>query len=389
MPVIQNTTTTAQIALEAKEVDFITRYEQTWEALREILGIMRPVRKDPGTKLVASKATVVLQDGNVPEGDEVPLSQAKVDPVVYEDLSLEKFRKAVTAESVAKFGAATAVQKTDDAFLFELLGKVLDRFYAFAQTGTLRAEYSTFQMAVSMAVTLVKDKFKKMRRDYTNIVAFVNTLDVGQYLGAAQISTQTSNGIEYLKDFLGANTVIISSEIPQGKVIAIPADNIVLYYIDPGDADFQELGLIYTTGYGETNLIGIHKEGNYGRVMGETHALMGMKLFAEFIDAIAVVEIDTEQKLDSLTVTSADGALSGATKLTVDPVLEKGHVYKYKIDSGSAPTVEYGQNVKNWTAWDGKSDITATTGQYITVVEADIEYKAIKAGTVTVDAKDN
>ena len=55
--------------------------------------------------------------------------------------------------------------------------------------------------------------------------------------------------------------------------------------------DFAELGLNYTTGNEPTNLIGIHKEGVYGRVSGDTHALMGMELFAEYIDAIAVVTI--------------------------------------------------------------------------------------------------
>lgn len=387
MSVIANTTTTAQITLQAKEIDFITRFEKSWEALREILGIMRPVRKDPGTKLVASKASVILQDGNVAEGDEVPLSQAKVEPVAFEDLKLEKFRKAVTAETVAQFGAAVAVQKTDDAFLFELQSKVLDRFYAFAQTGMLRAEYDTFQMAVSMAVTLVKDKFKKMRRDFTNIIAFVNTVDVGKYLGGAQISMQNSNGIEYLKDFLGANTMIISSEIPQGTVIAVPADNIVLYYIDPGDGDFRELGLDYTTGYGETNLIGIHKEGNYGRVMGETHALMGMKLFAEYIDAISVITIDTEKSLDPLTVSSTAGGKTGETRITVQPTLEPGHYYKYKTDTLTAPDVKYGQDVSAWNSWDGKSDIKATSEHKITIVEADAEYKAIKSGNQTVTSK--
>ena len=291
MAMVENTTTTTQITTEVKELDFVTRFEQTWEALREILGIMRPVRKTPGTKLVASKAEIVLQDGNVAEGDEVPLSQATVTPVVYEDLTLEKFRKRVTAEAVAKFGAKVAVQKTDDALLNELQGNVMDRFYAFALTGTLTSEEDTFQMALSMAVTMAKDKFKKMHLNYSNVVAFVNTLDAGRYLGAAQITTQTQNGIEYVKDFLGAKVVIISSEIPEGKVIATPVDNIVLYYIDPSDGDFEELGLSYTTGNGATNLIGIHKEGVYGRVSGDTHALMGMKLFAEYIDGIAVVTI--------------------------------------------------------------------------------------------------
>ncbi len=291
MAVIPNTTTSEQITLEVKEIDFISQFTRNIEALREIMGVMRPVRKQLGTKLVASKATVTLQDGNVAEGDEVPLSQATVVPVAYEDITLEKYRKAVTAEAVAKFGAAVAVQKTDEAFIQELQGNILDDFYAFAQTGTLTGSEETFQMAVSMAVASVKDKFKKMRLNYSNIVVFVNTLDAGRYLGSANITVQNTNGIEYVKNFLGVQTMIVSSEIPEGKVLAIPADNIVMYYIDPSDGDFRELGLEYNTGAEETSLIGVHKEGNYGRVMGETHVLMGVKLFAEYIDAIAVYTI--------------------------------------------------------------------------------------------------
>ena len=287
MAALENTTMAADIKLEAREIAFITMFQRNWQSLQEILGIMRPIRKDPGTKLVSSKATVELQDGNVPEGDEVPLSKATVVPVAYEDIDLEKFRKAVTAEAVNKFGAAIAVRKTDEAFLMELQNKVLDRFYAFAQTGTLTGSYDTMQMAISMSITMVKDKFKKLRLNYGNIVTFVNTIDVGKYLGAAEITLQTRNGIEYMKDFLGASTVIVSSEIPEGTVISTPVDNIVLYYVSAADADFAELGLNYTI-TGETNLIGVHAEGNYKRVMGEMHALMGMKLFAEYLDAIAV-----------------------------------------------------------------------------------------------------
>lgn len=290
MAVVSNTTTTNQISVNVRELDFVSRFQARWDALREIVGIMRPIRKEAGTRLAASTAEVVLQSGIVGEGDEVPLSQATVTPVYYEDIVLEKYRKRVTAEAVSKFGAEVAVQKTDDAFLNELTNNVLDNFYTFAQTGTLTTTdtITSFQMAVSMAVTLVKDKFKKLRLDYSNIVAFVNTMDVGRYLGASEISLQTKEGMEYFKDFLGANTVIVSSEIPEGTVLAIPADNIVLYYIDPTSA-FESLGLTYTTSNTPTNLIGVHKEPVYDRVSGDTHAVMGMKLFAEYLDGIAKI----------------------------------------------------------------------------------------------------
>lgn len=289
MAVVPNTTTTNQITTPVREIDFVSRFESNWDALREILGIMNPIRKTPGTKLVSSKASIVLQDGAVAEGDEVPLSQATVVPVAYKDITLKKYRKRVTAEAVDKYGAAVAIQKTDDALLNELQGEVLDEFYEFALTGELTSTEDTFQMAVAMAIAKVKDKFKKMRLNYSNIVVFANTLDVGRYVGAANITMQTQNGVEYLKNFLGAETMIVSSEIPAGTVLAIPADNIVLYYIDPADGDFQQLGLVYTTGNGVTNLIGVHKEGVYDHVSGDTHVIMGMVLWAEYLDAIAVV----------------------------------------------------------------------------------------------------
>lgn len=294
MAVTPNTTTTAQITIQAKEVDLAARFTSTWEALSEIMGIMRPIRKTPGTRLVSSKASVTLQDGNVAEGDEVPLSQATVEPVAHKDLTLKKYNKRVTVEAVEKYGAAVAVQKTDDALLNELQGVVLDEFYEFALTGSLTGSEATFQMAVSMAIGKVKDKFKKMRLNYGQVVVFANTLDVHRYLGSTTITTQTTNGVEYLKNFLGADVLIASSEIPEGKVVAIPADNIVLYYIDPEDGDFQELGLVYTTAGGDTNLIGVHKEGVYGRASGDTHVLMGMAMWAEYLDAIAVIDVAGE-----------------------------------------------------------------------------------------------
>lgn len=289
MAVTPNTITTDNFDLQAKAIDLADRFDANWEALREILGIMRPIRKTPGTRLVSYKATVTLNETPHVEGDEVPLSSVSLEEVAHKDLTLKPDRKRVTAESVAKYGAKLAVQRTDDAFLNEIQGGILDEFYAFALTGTMTDNFDTFQMAVAMAVAKVKDKFKKMRLNYGQVVVFVNTLDVGRYQGAAQITMQTKAGIEYVKDFAGVDTMIVSSEIPEGTVVAIPVDNIILYYIDPSDGDFQELGLNYQTGFGETNLIGVAKTGEYGRVSGETHVLHGLTLWAEYLDAIAVV----------------------------------------------------------------------------------------------------
>ena len=295
-------TTKSDINVTIREVDFVTSFQKTWQTLREIMGIMRPVRKRPGTKLASYNASVTLESGTVGEGEEIPYSKASVTPVSYEDITIEKYAKAVSIEAVDKYGAANAIARTDDAFRNELTSNVLNRFYQFVQTGTLTGAEATLQMAIAMSIGKVIDKFKKMRRDYSRIVVFANTLDVYAYLGSANITVQNMFGIQYIENFLGADLLIITSEIPQGKVIATPVDNIVLYYIDPSDSDYAQLGLDYTV-EGETNLIGFHVQGNYGTAVGESYALMGMKLWAEYLDAIAVTDID-DSFLHDLTVTA-------------------------------------------------------------------------------------
>lgn len=282
----------ADITVRAREVDFVTRFTTNWESLREIMGIMRPIRKAPGTTLTSYTASVTLQSGDVGEGEEIPYSKATVTPATYADVALKKYAKAVSIEAVNKYGAEIAVQKTDDAFLSELQGEVLDTFYTFLQTGSLTDTVATFQMGVAMAIGKVRDKFKRLRKDTTQIVLFVNTLDAYRYLGAADLTVQSAFGLDYVQNFMGAGVMILSSEIPEGKIIATPSENIDLYYVDPGDSDFKRLGLDYTV-QGETNLIGFHANGNYTTAVGESFALMGMTLWAEYLDGIAVITVST------------------------------------------------------------------------------------------------
>lgn len=379
---------TNDIQVTAREIDFVTRFERNWEHLREILGIMRPIKKTPGAVLKSKYAEGTLQDGNVKEGEEIPYSKFVVKEKPYAEMSIEKYAKAVSIEAIKDHGYENAVQMTDDEFLFQLQTNVTERFYDYLKTGTLTFTETTFQMALAMAKGRVENKFKQMHRNVTGVVGFVNILDVYEYIGAADITIQNQFGFQYMKDFLGFNTIFLlsDSEIPRGTVIATPVENIVLYYVDPNESDFARAGLVYTVS-GETNLIGFHTQGNYHTAVSEAFAIMGLTLFAEYIDAIAVGTINTTQTLGNLTVNSAAGSKSGDTKVTVTPAkANAGNAYKYKVAS-SETTVDYGQNVKNWSAWDGESDITAATGQVITVVECDSTYKALSAGHATVTAK--
>ena len=288
-----NLINTGDIQVTARELDFVSRFEANWDHLREILGIMRPIKKQPGATLKSKYAEGTLQPGTVAEGDDIPYSKFTVKETIYDEMTIEKYAKAVSIEAIKDHGYDNAVQMTDDEFLFQLQTNVTDRFYAYLNTGTLKVtDTTTFQMALALAKGSVLNKFKSMHRSATGVVGFVNIMDVYKYLGAAEITVQNQFGFQYIKDFMGYNTVFLlgDDEIKQGRVIATAVENIVLYYVDPADSDFVKAGLVYATGNGETNLIGFHTQGNYNTAVSEAFAIMGLTLFAEYIDAIAVAD---------------------------------------------------------------------------------------------------
>ena len=285
-----NLTKEANIQTRAREVDFVSRFTRNWDHLRAIMGITRVVEKQPGTMLVSKYASVTLQPGTVGEGEEIPYSAAEVKTKDYAKIVCEKYAKAVSLEAINEHGYDDAINLTDTEFLNELQQDVTGRFYSYINSGTLVSTETSFQSALAMAQGNVRNKWKKMHKGITDVVGFCNILDAYAYLGAASITVQSEFGLNYIENFLGYKKLFLLSddEVPQGRVIATPVENLVVYHVNPDDSDFARAGLQYTTD-GETNLIGFHVDGNYHTAVSESFALMGMTMFAEYIDGIAVV----------------------------------------------------------------------------------------------------
>ena len=321
----------------AREIDFVTRFGDNWDALRQIIGIMRPIRKAPGTSLISYTADVALESGNVGPGNVIPYSKATIAQAAKGDLTIEKYAKAVPIEDVNTYGAEIAVEKSDDAFLTKLQNVVMGRFYSFLNTGSLIAGASTWQAALAKAQGEVLNKFATIQKDVTAIVGFANILDAYDYLGDADITVQTQFGLTYIKNFLGYSTLFLlpAAQIPRGIVIATPVENIDLYYIDPGDSEFARLGLNYTV-QGETNLIGFHAQGNYSTAVGEAYALMGMALWAEYLDGIAIVYFGT-----STAVTTAETITGSAGDALLFETAHPRIVSVQELLDGSTPITAY------------------------------------------------
>lgn len=90
-------------------------------------------------------------------------------------------------------------------------------------------------------------------------------------------------------------------------------------------------------------------------------------------------------EIDKLTLTSAEGSGLAKTIITVSPSLEEGDQYRYKL-GGNVTMPAKNQDVSSWTAWDGTSEITADSGDILTMVECTSNDRAVKAGSVEVQS---
>lgn len=103
-----NLTATADI-IAVREADFVSRFANNWQDLRDLMGVSRLVPKVPGTVLKSRYAEVTLQSGAVGEGQAIPYSQATVSEKNYAPIVMHKYKKGVSAEAIADHGYDAAV----------------------------------------------------------------------------------------------------------------------------------------------------------------------------------------------------------------------------------------------------------------------------------------
>ena len=369
-----------------REVDFVTRFAREIKIFREILGNIRMEKHAPGTKLTVKKAAVTLNTSSVGEGETIPYNAISYTETDVGSLTWDKQKIGVTMEAISAHGYDAAVQAADDDMLYKLRSKIVNDFFTFAQTGTLTSDIQTytFQSALAEAQAQVQAKWEDMDRGYSDIIAFANVKDAYRYLGAAQITTQTAFGMTYIENFLGFSKLFLTSKIPQGKIVATPSQNLILYYVDATANDFNKAGFLFRTD-NETNLIGVHVEGNHNTDVSELSTVMAMGLFSEYLDGIAVIAI--EDVMPVLKVVSAEGSSSGKTAITVTGyTLGSGDSYKYKVTDDEIVVRKGDSTASGWTSWNGSAEITAATGKHIAIVVSNTN-AVVAAGETTVTAK--
>lgn len=283
MAVTPNTIMTEDLSkARIREIDFVELFNYSVAKLVEALGITRKIAKEAGATLKTYKATGTLESGNVAEGEVIPLSKYTIEPVTYKEITLKKWRKATTAESITTYGFDQAVNMTTTEMLRDVQRGIRADFFSFMSTGTGTVTGANLKKVLANAMGKLLSLFDT---DDVQAVHFINPVTVYDYLGDQEITTQTAFGMQYVKDFLGYGTVFMNNSVPEGKVYSTVSDNMVLYYIAVNGAD---LGEAFSFTSDDTGYIGIHETPDYDNLTCKDTVVSGIELFAEKMDGILV-----------------------------------------------------------------------------------------------------
>lgn len=281
----EKTVKSADLA-KVRDVDFTLRFEKDLRTLMAMLGVTRKIEKKAGEVLKVYKVTGTLENGTVAEGEVIPLSKYNTTYEAIGTAELKKWRKVTTAEAISEKGYGQAVNDTNNKMLKDIQKGIRTQFVTFLGTGTGSASGVGLQAAMAQVWGQMQVLFEDTSIE---TVYFMNPLDVADYLGTAQITTQTAFGMSYIENFLGMGTAILASDVPKGKIYSTAAENIVLYYIPVTSSDLAQA---FDLTADETGLIGIHTAPTYNNLSSETVAASGVGLFAEKLDGIVVGTIN-------------------------------------------------------------------------------------------------
>lgn len=275
--------------LEARSIDYVYRFGENFSKFIEALGITRQIPVQEGfTIKLYSAPTVELADGNVAEGDLIPLS--KVTPQVHttKEINLKKYRKVTTFEAIQKYGANEAITITDDAMVKEVQkGIRTDLFNLIKDNGGTETNLNggTLQGALATAWGALETLFED---DTVRVIAFVNPMDIAKEIANKDLTLENQFGLNYYTTVTG--TVVFSStQIPRGEVYATVADNLQVAYISSNSEGYRQFGMT-TDQFG---YIGMAHDRQLNNVTVETVLVSGILMFPERVDGVIKIEIGT------------------------------------------------------------------------------------------------
>lgn len=278
--------------VKALEIDFVNNLTHSIQGLTNALSGVRPKAFNSGSLIKTYKTTTTrAASRSVGEGEEVPITQIakKLDKQYNIELN-EELRRITSLQAIQSAGAQEAIADTDSKLLTLAQNDLKsDLFSALDTKSTTKVNAKGFQKALSIGLA----KLIVVLKDYVgggDTIAFVNPMDLYNWLGSQQITVQTGFGLQYIENFLNVNRVIIDADVKEGHVYITYANNIHFDYINMSSA----AGSLFNYTTDQTGILGITHYTDTKTNSYNTQVEGGWLILPEYTDGIIDVTIQDD-----------------------------------------------------------------------------------------------
>ena len=284
-------TTSTMALLEAKTIDFIYRFEKDMRDFINVLGVFnqQPVTEGYTIKTKVALDTVTLQDGDVPEGDIIPLSKVEFGEGDSFEMSSKFWRKSTTYQAIQKYGFDQAVDRTDRGIISEIQKSIRNDVFSYIDENAAATESvasGSLQGAVATAWGTLEALFEGANRT----IVFANPLDVAKYIAGSDVTTQSAFGISYLEAFTNT-TILVSNAVERGEILATVPENLTLFYIPAN----SEGGQAFNLRSDESGFVGVGRQQVNMNATIESIFTSGIRILPEIANGMVKIPIETTE----------------------------------------------------------------------------------------------
>ena len=282
---------------EAKSIDFANRMGIGLNKLFEALSITNKIPMNVGSAIKQYRFKIVdstAPDGNVAEGDIIPLTKVEREQVKITELKFKKYRKSTSAEAIQSHGYDLAINRTDNELL-RYVQKNFRKDFFNSLKGALDSADRTNKAALTgknLQGALAKGRanLSTLLDDEITPIALVNPNDVAEHIANGFINSNGAQfGLNLLTPYVGVK-VIEFVDVPAGEVWMTTAENLNVAFANPRG----ELSRAFAFATDETGFVGVLHDIQPERLTADTVFASAISMFPENIDAVVKVTIKAE-----------------------------------------------------------------------------------------------
>lgn len=292
---VENNLIDVQALGEAKSIDFANKMGDRLNKLFEALGITNKIPMSVGSALKQYRFNVIdseAPNGDVAEGEIIPLTKVEREPVNITELEFRKFRKSTSAEAIQSHGYDLAINRTDAELIRYVQKKFRTDFFNTIEDAVNNPDRTNNEALsgknLQGALSRGRANLSVLLDDEVTPIALVNPNDVAGHLADGFINSNGSQfGLNLLTPYVGVQ-VIEFADVPQGSVYMTTAENLNVAYANPQG----EMGRAFNFASDQTGFVGVIHDIQANRLTADTVFASALSMFPENVDAVVSVAIE-------------------------------------------------------------------------------------------------